>query len=149
MQAHLVADLAGDEIVVAGQYFHDDAVLLQRGDGLGGGFLGRIQKGDVALENQVRFVRLGIGGALVHFLGRDGQDAETVGAQVIVFLDQIARSGSVPSGRFRLRISNWLQRLNTASGAPLVRISYSPPGVSTMTDIIRREKSNGISSTLR
>ena len=89
-QAHFVADFAGDKVVVARQHFHDDAVLLQRGNGLGGGFLGRIQKGDVPFENQVRFVRFGVGGALVHLFVGHGQDPETVGAQVIVFLHQIA-----------------------------------------------------------
>ena len=52
--------------------------------------LGRIEKGDVALENQFRFVGFGVGGPFVQRARGDGQNAETVGAQIIVFLDEIA-----------------------------------------------------------
>ncbi len=41
------------------------------------------------------------------------------------------------------------QRRKISSGAPLVRICCFPSGVATTTDIIRREKSKGISSSLR
>ena len=44
--------------------------------------------------------------------------------------------------------SKFLQRGKIASGAPLLMIRSLPSGVRTTTDMIRRSKSNGISSTL-
>ena len=58
-QAYLPADLAGHEIVVAGEDFHGDAVLLQRVDRLGCRVLRRIEKGDITLEDQVALILLG------------------------------------------------------------------------------------------
>ena len=51
-------------------------------------------------------------------------------------------------GKISPSLSKCVHLANTASGAPLVSSCRSPSGPSTATDIMRREKSNGISSTL-
>ena len=90
IDADLGADLAGDEVVVAGQDLDGHAVLAQGGDGFGGGVLGRVEEGEVAGQDQVGLVGLGIGGLLLDFLGGDGQHAEAVLAEVVDLLDEVA-----------------------------------------------------------
>ena len=90
INADFGADLARDEVVVAGQHFDGDAVLAQRGDGFGGGVLGRIEEGEIAGQDQIAFVGLGVGGLLLHFLGGHGQHAKAVLAQVVDLLDEVA-----------------------------------------------------------
>ena len=89
LKADFVAHLARHQIVVAGEDFDHDAMLLQGGNGGAGGVFGRIQEGDVAFEDQIAFVGLGISGALVQFLARDRQHAEAVRAQIVVLLDEV------------------------------------------------------------
>ena len=86
----LGADLAGDQIVVAGEHLDGHAMLPQSGDGLGGGVLGRIEKREVAGQHELIFVGLGIGGLGHDLLVRNGQYAETIFAQRIDLFDQIA-----------------------------------------------------------
>jgi hypothetical protein len=52
VDADLRADFARDQIVVAGQNFHGHAMLAQRGDGGFGRVLGRIEKRQIAGQNQ-------------------------------------------------------------------------------------------------
>ena len=60
-QPDLLADLAGHQVVVAGDDLDRHAVALQRLDGGGGGLLGRIEERDVAVEDQVALVGLAVG----------------------------------------------------------------------------------------
>ena len=60
-QPDFLADLAADQLVVAGEDLDRDAVVLQRRDGRGRGILGRVEKGHVAHQDQVALVVLGIG----------------------------------------------------------------------------------------
>ena len=87
-QPDLLADLAGDQIVVAGDDLDRDAVALQGLDGRRGGLLGRIEEGDIAVQDQVALVGLGVGRGVARddaarrdVLAGDGQHAEAVGAR--------------------------------------------------------------------
>ena len=106
VDADFAAHLARDEVVVAGEHFHRHAVLPQRGDGLGGGILGRVEKREVAGQDQFAFVGLGERGLRAEFFRRHGQHAEAVLAQLIHLLRRGRRPGSVPSGKFRRRFQN-------------------------------------------
>ena len=70
--------------------FTRDPVVLQRGDGLARRLLRRIEKRDVSLEYQLGFVGFGVGGPFVQRARGHRQNAKSVGAQIIVFLDEIA-----------------------------------------------------------
>ncbi len=52
VQAHVLADLARHQIIVAGEDLDRHPIVLQGGDSLAGGFLGRIEEGDVTFQNQ-------------------------------------------------------------------------------------------------
>ena len=81
VNADFAAHLARDEVVVAGQHLHRHAVLPQRGDGLGGGVLGRIEKREIAGQDQSAFVGLGERGLRAEFFRGHGQHAKAVLAQ--------------------------------------------------------------------
>ena len=68
VNADFAANLARDEVVVAGEHLDGDAVLPQRGDGLGGGVLGRIEKREVAGQDQIAFIGFGKGGLRAELL---------------------------------------------------------------------------------
>ena len=85
-QPDLVADLAADQLVVAGEHLHRHAVVLQRQDRGGGRLLGRIEEGDVALEHQLALVVLRVGRPPLEVPVGDRQHAEAVGAQLVVLL---------------------------------------------------------------
>jgi hypothetical protein len=79
LEANLAADLAGDNLIVAGENLDRDARLIERGDGGAGAFLRRVEKGDVAEQRQTglvidRIAWLGMG----DFLVGDCDDAEPV-----------------------------------------------------------------------
>ena len=57
----LLADLAAHQFVVAGEDLDRHAVVLQRQDGRGRGFLGRVEEGHVALQDQLPLVVLRVG----------------------------------------------------------------------------------------
>ena len=57
-EADVLADLAADELVIAGEDFHGDAVFVQGGEGAGGGLLGRVEESDIAFEDEVALVLL-------------------------------------------------------------------------------------------
>ena len=90
MNADFAANLARDQVVVAGQHLDGDAVLPQRFDGFGRGVLGRVEKRQVAGQDKVAFVGLGERGLLAQFLGGHGQHAEAVLAQFIDLLHEVA-----------------------------------------------------------
>ena len=141
-----LADFAADQFVVAGEDLDRDAVVLQRQDGGGRGFLGRIEEGDIALEDQFVFVVLRVGRPPLHVPVRNGQHAEAVGAEFVALFLQLGDHQRVDGIDLPLQLER-LQRLNTASVAPLQIRRWIPSGVSTTTDISLREKSKGISST--
>ena len=90
IEADVLADLAGDKRVVAGQYFGGHAELLERGDRLGRRTLGRIEEGDVAEQDQVALVGHGEGLLGLRKLPvGDAQDAVAVAAQLLIFLEQV------------------------------------------------------------
>ena len=148
IDADLGADLAGDQVVVAGQHLDGDAVLAQHGDGLGGGVLGRVEEGEVAGQDQVAFVGLGIGGLLLHLLGGDGQHAEAVLAQVVDLLDEVADQDGLHREDLALALEMGALGEDRLRARLWSAVARWPSGPSTTTDIMRREKSKGISSTL-
>ena len=106
IKADFAADLARDKIVVAGEHFHCDAVLVQSGDGFGCRLLGRVEKCQIAGQHQVVFIGFRVGRAFLYFFVGDRQHAESVAVQFIQLLRGGRRPGSAPSERFRLRIRN-------------------------------------------
>ena len=88
-QADFLTDLARDQLVVAGQDLDRDTVLLKSADRRRGGFLGRIEEGDVAFQGQVVFVVLVVCGFGIEVAIGDGQDAETIGGQFVILLLEI------------------------------------------------------------
>ncbi len=107
----LLADLAGDEIVVAGDDLDRDAVALQRLDGRRGGLLGRVEERDVAVQDQVALVGLAVGrgvagddAARLDVLAGDGQHAEAVGAQPLVLLLQLLDEDAVHRERLAVEL---------------------------------------------
>ena len=91
IKPHLTADFAGNQIIVAGQDFHGDAVSLQRLDSLCGRVLRGIEEGDVAFEDQVALVLFIDERLIAQMLVGDGEDTEAIGAEFLVVLDQISR----------------------------------------------------------
>ena len=78
----LVADLAGDDLVVAGEHLHLDAVQAQRGDRLARALFRRIEKRDVAKQREIALVIDRIGRLCrLNLLVGDRDDAESVGVQ--------------------------------------------------------------------
>ena len=73
------ADLARDEVVVAGENLHPDAVAGERLERRRGGLLGRIEKPDEAGEHQLGLVSHRVGAVRrFEFAVRDRDDAEAV-----------------------------------------------------------------------
>ena len=64
-------------------------MFLQRRDCFQCAPLGWVKERDVAPQNQIRLIRLGVSGALVQLLVRDGQNPETIGTKVIKLLNEI------------------------------------------------------------
>ncbi len=97
-QPDFFADLASDQIVVAGDDLDGDAVALQGLDRRRGGLLGRIEEGDIAVQDQVAFVGLGVGRGVARddtarrdVLAGDRQHAETIGRKLFVLLLEFRR----------------------------------------------------------
>src|ERR1035438_3553373 len=57
-KSHVLAHLAADQIVVAGENLNSDAMLVKGLDGRSRGVLGRVQKRDVPFEHKVAFIIL-------------------------------------------------------------------------------------------
>jgi len=84
VEADLTADVLGDELVVAGEDLHHNAVAAERVERLGDSLHRRIEEGHEAGKYELTLV---VG--RVHGLGRhprvsDGQDSRSVSAQVAV-----------------------------------------------------------------
>ena len=96
VETDFFADLACDQIVITGDNFDRHAVTLQSFDRRSSRFLRWVQKGDIAVKNQVSLVVLGIGCRVPHhgasrvnvFAG-DCQDAEAIGGKCLVFFLQL------------------------------------------------------------
>jgi len=58
IESHVTADLAADQVVVAGQNLYCHTMLVQRFDGGGCGSLGRVEKGHIPLQNQTTLILL-------------------------------------------------------------------------------------------
>ena len=151
-QAHVVADLAGDEVVVAGQDLHGDAVLpaAPRSPGAAVSFGGsRNATYPSSVSPTRRRSAVGLP-ARRQLPVRDGQHAEAVArsARRVVLLQLRAQS---ESSRDRT-VSSGLGRAAEPRTPPRRRPCRSGgcrSPCSTTTDMRRRSKSNGISSTLR
>ena len=82
LEAHVLADLARDDVIVAGQNLDRNAGLAESGDGAGGAVLRRIEKGDIAEQGQSGFVGDGEDVLLArNLLIGDGDDAKAVGVE--------------------------------------------------------------------
>ena len=148
VKADFAADLACDDIIVAGKDFDPHAGPAECRDGWPGAFLRRIQKCDVAQKRQIAFVGYGVRlAAGIELLVGDRDDPEAVGieraAQPLASSRWLwSRAPISPS------ISKWRQTAKTSSIAPLqIRICLTSSRPNT-TVRRRRTKSNGISSTL-
>ena len=91
----LAADLAGDDVVVAGQDLDPNPGAGQRRDRNAGALLWRIEEGDIAEQDQVAFVpdvitRPGFGDLLIS----DGDHPKPIGVEarsLLLHLDDMAR----------------------------------------------------------
>ena len=79
---HFLANLPGDDLIVAGDDLDRDAVLVQRRNGLVRGLFGRIEEGDITGEHQIVLVRHGVGAILRRhpFVG-DGKRPQAIFVQ--------------------------------------------------------------------
>ena len=102
VELHLAADLARDDIVVAGQDLHRHALLRQRRDGRPGALLRWIEEGDVTEQRQVALVGDGVGRLVGgHHLVGHSHDPEPVrierdrllfGRRKVACIEQTCRS---------------------------------------------------------
>ena len=146
-EAHVLANLAADELVVAGEDFHRHAVLVKRLDGRSRGVLGRIQKRDIAFEHQVAFVVFRAGLLPRQLLRCHRQNPEAIVAEaVVLFLQpdhQVGVHGRQLAVQLEMRalVEDLLRSAFGEEDRPCRRES------STSTDIMRRVKSKGSSSS--
>ena len=86
----VVADLFGDQLVVAGKNLDRDARPGERFNGLRRGVLGRIEKRDVAEQGQLGFIGNGedLLGAIELAIG-DGQHPVAVGTEAAILVHQV------------------------------------------------------------
>ena len=82
-QPHVVGDLLGHILVVAGHDDHRDAILLERFENGRNPLLGRVKEGRETGQRHVLFGRHRVGVLLVHLPNGDPQSAEPVGAQLL------------------------------------------------------------------
>ena len=148
--ADLGEDVAGYQLVVAGQHLHRDAGFRHRPDRCAGAGFRWIQEDREASENQIGFV--GDRGGLVAGIDQtagDPQGAESLRAECVERgLERPTaspRRAAVPS---RPRPGIGLDSRSRSSGAPLT-ISRRLASCSTRTETRRRSKSNGTSSIFR
>src|SRR5204862_1788398 len=86
---HRLADLAADEIVVAGQDLHRDAPRAERPHRRQRGVLRRVEEGDVAREDQVGLVVLRVALTRLEIPVREREHPEAVATERLVFLAQV------------------------------------------------------------
>ena len=94
LQPHLLADGAGDLVVVAGKDFSGDTVVFQSPDGIGGRLLGRVEEGKIAQQYHVPLVLYakGIHRGGVALLG-NGQHPEALVVQLVHGMQNFAAEG--------------------------------------------------------
>ena len=150
VEPHLAADLAGDDVVVAGQDLHRDAGAAERGDRGAGALLGRIEEGDVAEQGQVALVgdRIDVACGIGDLLVGDGDDAEAVGVERARLLLASGRDGSRRARRSRRRSRSGCRRRRSPRPRPCRSGCACRRRAPSTTDMRRRTKSNGISSIL-
>jgi hypothetical protein len=121
-------------------------VLAQGRNGRHGGFLGRIEERNITAQDQVTFVCFGVGRFALQIAIGNGQDAKAIRRQEPVFFAQVLDEDGFHGQHFAvvLEVRAALEDLFRGAFADEV-----PSGVSTITDISRRTKSKGISSSLR
>ena len=112
-----------------------------------GGFLGRVEKRDIALQDQVVFVVLVIGGFAARSRDRRSPARGSRRQTVRRIPPSDLRAGADPSDRFRRPARNACSAGRLTPARPCRSADACLPGVATTTDIILRLKSNGISST--
>ena len=120
-QPDLAADLARDDLVVAGQDLDLHALARQRRDRLARAVLGRVEEGDEAEQGQVGLVRDANRSVFdgVHLLVGDGDDAEAVGVQLRGLAAWPPRNGLRRAVRSRSSSSSCVQTAKISSTAPL------------------------------
>jgi len=149
VEADLLTHLAGDDVVVTGEDLDSHAVAAKSPNRRRGGLLRWIEERGVALEHELGFVCLPYGAAprgSTSLLAIASTRNPSAQSRACSFFWSSVCSWSI--GCSLPSSSNWVQRGKIASGAPLEIIRSLPSGVRTTTDMIRRSKSNGISSTL-
>ena len=94
LQPHLLADGAGDLVVVAGEDLGGHTVVFQCPDGIGGGLLGRVEEGKIAQQHHVPLVLYakGVHRGGVAFLG-NGQHPEALVVQLVHGMQNFAAEG--------------------------------------------------------
>ena len=84
VEADLTADVLGDQLVVAGEDLHHDAVAAERAERLGDAFHRRIEEGHEAGEHELTLVAGRIHGLERHRRVGDGQDPRSLSAQLAI-----------------------------------------------------------------
>ena len=95
-EAHVLAHLAADELVVPGEDFYRHAMLVQRLDGASRGVLGRVQECDVSFEHEVALVILRADLLSRQLLCCHRQNPEAIVAEARRTLPSARRSGRGP-----------------------------------------------------
>ena len=144
-EAHFLANLAADQLVVAGEDLDGHAVVFQRRNRRRRGVLGRIEEGHVAHQHQVAFVVAGIGGLRLDVAVGDRQHAEAVGAELVAVFLQLRDQQRIDRIDLALQLEA-VAALEHGFGRAFADQAAVAFGVSTTTDIRLREKSKGISS---
>ena len=112
-QADLTADMSRHDLVVARQHLDSDAVLGERLQRWRGGFLGRVQEGDVACQGQLSFVNDRIGGlAGRHLFHGHGDYAQAI---LVECVRDLLDPGQ--HGRIKRRLLGDLASFNAYFGA--------------------------------
>ena len=136
LEADVLAYLAGDDVVIAGENLDLTRRLGELRDSLGGAFLRGIEEGDIAEQRQAALVGDGIDGLLQrHLLVRDGDDPETIGVEFgcFAFGDFEVRWVETSRTRFRFVMSGdrkyLLDRALADQKTPLVLAARPAPTV--------------------
>ena len=74
IEPNIFADFAADEVVIAREDLNGNTVASQCLNSMASRLFGRIEEGDIALENEIAFVVLSAGLDAGQFFGSDGQD---------------------------------------------------------------------------
>ena len=116
-QPHVVGDLLGHILVVAGHDDHGDAILLQRFENGKNPLLGRVEEGREPGQRHVLFGRQRVGILLVHLPHCDPKSAVPVGAQLLEGLRRLS------SPAFVERLGNAIDGHGLADGEDALRLA--------------------------